>query len=632
MRLRPYRTIALTLLVFVGSLVYLTGRTTVGQGGDDAPGFHIDEAHKAGEAYYYHLFFEQGDLDHPDWTRDFYARTNPPVGKYVFGAALAASGHPVRNHDIQHAFDAHWSEPERLRTLVPDGVLRTTRRTSAVFGALICAAIFVMAYRTFGTLAGLIAVVLLLGNPYFARYSQRGLTDSILLFHLALIVPVAFWSAGVLRRHWRSDAPTAVRRWLVILAATAIVPGVVIALATASKLNGALAGFAYAAVVILVALQRPSVKPLWRRLGLATAAIALAVVVSVTVFVAINPFFYDDPFGKMVRTLETFRDWTLLQQISPGGGAFTLHQKTSAVGHYGLRSLHLPLATYLGTAGTWLTVLGFSAGVVALVGACLGLSLETRQDEQTDATRQRRVTDARIVASWVLVCILGITLWLPLTWDRYMLPPYLAVALTTAIGLVALLGALSALPDALAGELPAPMSGALLAGSLATAGLWVVLALTDVVIDPLLLRNPEAWTDPDAIDVHGDSAIARHNIAMLLWSMGSKKQAAEGLEKALSLLDHEPPDRTATAVQRSSVLYDLARAYAAMGRPDAAINAFREHLVILRRLRSQIGDTDDYVEGAFDAKIAERQKLLDSLTGARGRPTPATEPSSQRND
>lgn len=611
MRSRPCRSILLASFVFVGSLVYLVGRMTVGEGGADTPRFHIDEAHKAGEAYYYHLFFEQRDVEHSDWTQDFYARTNPPVGKYVFGAALAATGHAVRDHKLQHAFDEHWSNPEQLRKLVPDDVLRTTRRTSAVFGALICTAIFIMGYRTFGTAAGLIAVALLLGNPYFEKHTQQGLTDSILMFHLALIVPVGFWAAGVLRRHWQSIDPPTMGRWATIVAATVIVPGLAIALATASKLNGALTGFAYGGGLVLVSLQRPAATSLWRRLGLGLAVSLLAGILAVMLFVAINPYYHDHTFERLVQTFQTFRDWTLYQQISPGGGAFCLQQKVSVVGHFALRSPYLPLPTYLGTAGMWLTVLGFSSGLVALVGTSLGLSVKAV--DQADATSHQRTTDARMLLAWIAVCVVGITVWLPLAWDRYLLPPYLAIALMTAVGLVVILHALPALLDALTGRLPRPATLRLLLGTATAVALWAPLALTDVVIVSLLVRNPDAWTDPDAIDAQGDSAIARHNVAALFWGLGSKKQAARELEKALELLDRRQADETATAVQRGCVLYDLARAYEGLHQPRKAAEALHEHLVILRQLRKQIGDTDDYVEGAFEAMIAERQSKLDQL-------------------
>jgi hypothetical protein len=96
-RLRPFAGTILAVLVFAASLIWLAAGVSVGNGGDDTPLFHIDEAHKLGEAFYYHVLFEMKDLNHPAWTEDFYARINPPVGKYIFGAVLSAAGHHV--HD-----------------------------------------------------------------------------------------------------------------------------------------------------------------------------------------------------------------------------------------------------------------------------------------------------------------------------------------------------------------------------------------------------------------------------------------------------------------------------------------------------------------------------------------------------
>src|SRR2546422_5259859 len=87
-------------LVFVCSLVYLASGIRVGPRGDSPP-FDIDEAHKLSESYYYHLFFEQGAWRHADWQADFYARTNPPLAKYVFRAALAAARPHLHDRRLQ---------------------------------------------------------------------------------------------------------------------------------------------------------------------------------------------------------------------------------------------------------------------------------------------------------------------------------------------------------------------------------------------------------------------------------------------------------------------------------------------------------------------------------------------------
>ncbi|MBN1344056.1 MAG: hypothetical protein JXQ73_15330 [Phycisphaerae bacterium] len=618
MSLRSHKGTLLAVLAFVGSLAYLVGGIRVGSGGGDAPPFHMDEAHKAGEAYYYHLFFERRNPDDPAWTQDFYARTNPPVGKYIFGAVLAAAGHAVRDQQLQRDFDEHWRKPDELRKRVPDAVLRATRGTSAVFGALICTLVFIMAHRTAGVAAGLIALVLLLGNPYFERYVQRGLTDSILMFHLALIVPASFWATRLLRRHWQAGPESeGIRRWFVLVLGTVLVPGLVIALAAGTKLNGGLTALVYVGSLILTASAPAGVKPWWRRLGLTALVACLAGAVAAVVFVAINPYFYHDPFGRMVGALATYRDWMILQQISPGGGTFSLHQRVTAVFHSALLGGLLPLPRFMGMAGGWLTVLGFSAGVVTLAGRCLPRRPAGDGSAATDSGHPPDGSDARVIACWVVVCIGCITLWLPLVWDRYLLPPYLGIALITAIGLASLPTMAVSVLDLCAGKIKGRDLQRVLAGSLVAVGAWIVLAFTSWVISPLLLEDPSSWTDPDSVASRSDSPIVRRNFGVFLWSVGFKKQAVEEFEEAVALLGCSSGDRPGLAVQRCCLLYNLARACAGVGRRAEGIDALGKHVNMLRELREQMVSGDPFVRGAFDATIAERQGMLDSMVEAR---------------
>ncbi len=117
--------------MFVASFAALAGGIAVGQGHDKPP-FDIDEAHKLAESYYYHLFFEERARQHPDWLNDFFARTNPPVAKYVFGAVLAATGQHVHDRHLQADLAAGlWRTPDLTRQEVPDAMLPVTRRVGA---------------------------------------------------------------------------------------------------------------------------------------------------------------------------------------------------------------------------------------------------------------------------------------------------------------------------------------------------------------------------------------------------------------------------------------------------------------------------------------------------------------------
>lgn len=611
------------LLVLVVSWVWLDRGIVVGHGGDDLPAFHVDEAHKLGEAFYYHLWFQRRDARHPAWTEDFYARTNPPVAKYIFGAVLAAAGHPVRDLRLQDAFGKDWQTPDRLRRAVPDDMLRVTRGISVAFGAGVCALLFLIARRAAGLMAGLIAVLLLLGNPSFTETARRGLTDTILLFHLTLIVPVTLAAVHAFRRHWqRRQSGGVVRRWGALLVWTVLAPGLAIALATGSKLNGWLTGPSYVAGLMLAALLCTNAAPVRRRAPLACGAAILAVVLSIVIFVGINPYLHADPIRRMATMRDTWADWLLIQQIFPGPGLFTVHQRVSAVAYYSLYDVPLPLsrladALHVPSLGGPLAAFGCAAGLVYLVGRCLPLPRDGGAGPPAPFEEQRRL-DAAVILCWVAVCTTGITLWLPLLWDRHLLPPYLTICVMTAVGL----GALPVAARAAAARLSAgskdgsPMR--FVAGGLATFTLWIILAFTPWVVVPMLLPDPMTWSDPDAVDTEADSPVLHGNIGFMFQQLGMDRQATEQYETALALLDRESARTPCSVAQRCRILRPLADTRAAMGDRAGEIDALRQCIAVLEELRNRMASTDPFVRKAYEEHIAEdRAELVRRLSGGR---------------
>ena len=138
---RSLVTTLLVLVVFLATFAFLLRGIHV-EKGSDRPSFFIDEAHKIGETYFGRLFLGLGDFSNPLWGTDFYARTNPPVPKYVFWTGLSLSGQSVTDLGLQEEFERSWRRPGVLRRRVPDESLKATRRVSALFGALTAACLF----------------------------------------------------------------------------------------------------------------------------------------------------------------------------------------------------------------------------------------------------------------------------------------------------------------------------------------------------------------------------------------------------------------------------------------------------------------------------------------------------------
>jgi len=257
----------------------------------DLPPFYPDEASKLADARYAFLLLEPGGARDPAWSERFYARTNPPLGGYATGVALALAGERVGDFALQEAFDALWRDPAALRARVPDAWLAAGRRASALFGALAAAALALSAAAAGGLAAGAVAALLLLGHAGFQHFARLALSDTLLLFALAA-APLAFAAAlhALARREPGADAPespasaalaarapeAALRAQspgaqpLRVAACGVALPGACVALAAAVKPNGALMGFAWALALVAAAGLAP------RRRGRCAASRALS--------------------------------------------------------------------------------------------------------------------------------------------------------------------------------------------------------------------------------------------------------------------------------------------------------------------------------------------------------------------
>ena len=586
------REFALGALAFAAALLFLETGIRVGPD-RDSPLFFIDEAHKLGETYYWHLFAEQRDVANPDWTGDFYARTNPPVAKYLYGASLALAGVHVRDRQLQADFESYWRQSAELRKRVPDAMLRVARRTSAAFAAATCALLFVIGRRAGGTLVGAGAVLLFVGHQMVQQQARLGVTDGVLMFFMAAIAPATLLAARSLREHVRVPGRQGAGAWLRLLLSSVALPGVLIALAAGTKLTGALGAVVYAPCVVLALLSMDSQVSRTRRIGLALLAVALTGAVAVAFFVAIDPYYYHDPVSRLLGTLRTYRDWTQVQQVDPGIGLFGLRERMAVVGQFGLRSATLPLAEILGRPGMWLTTLGFSAGLVGLIGrAYRGLRAGD--------------PDPAIVLLWTAVCLVGITGWLPLTWERYLLLPYLAICLVTAAGLVELVrGAWAAAVALGSRRLPA---GWIAAAGL-TVALWLVVTFTSWVIAPELVhpsasivvdsRRQREWYLDALWRSRVDSVELLRNRALVLAHAGRHDEALPLLEKALERLSRE----RAAPVRQAVLLREIARSQQALGDDAAASASLRERASALRVLAAAMVSDETSIRAAYEAQI-----------------------------
>src|SRR5439155_15413893 len=93
--------------------------------------------------------------------------------------------------------------------------------------------------------------------------------------------------------------------------------------------------------------------------------------------------------------------------------------------------------------------------------------------------------------------------------------------------------------------------------------------------------------------------------------------AADRFAAALDLVPHDPPADGPSAVRRSILLFDLARARAGAGDLAGARDALREHVAAVQRVRAGLRSGDPFVLAAFDRLIAERAAMAADLRSPR---------------
>ena len=154
--------------------------------------FKIDEAHKLSETYYLRLVIE-GRLHHPDWFRSLVERTNPPVGKWLYGLPLRAGGLPL---PTSLAVAEMVNHGQRLPPAAFRPLYRAYLRPARIFDALVTAAtavlILLIAANAETELAGIVASILYIMSFLPQTFSTVASFDPLLALAVLTTCAVGF--------------------------------------------------------------------------------------------------------------------------------------------------------------------------------------------------------------------------------------------------------------------------------------------------------------------------------------------------------------------------------------------------------------------------------------------------------
>lgn len=393
-----------------------------------------DEAAYIAQSYFLDNLIH-GDRDSAQWL-EYQAYDLPPLPKYLIGAALKLAGMKSPGRGWSLMWYANMDIP-----FVPVTMLWTARWPSVIVGGLGCGAIFALGAFAAGRATGTLAALLLMANPLYRLHARRAMADVIVeACVLATLAVGIWWWQRTLSGQWKA------RRSL----AAAILIGVLGGLAVLSKLNG---GLAWIVLGIWTCLGFFLPRIGWiNKLALAVG-LTLAGIVGFMTFLALNPYLTARPAAALPKKgiyLPIDPDATLAQRLK----TLVRHRvelprsQQTLFPRYALRTAKDKLLTVaiqgfgrFGPFGPpkhdskvayprfdlrrdiaapiWLLVVAAGAVTCALLG-------------KRQANAGEPPTYWAILA-YAIVTLAVVVAYIPLAWDRYLLPIQSGNALLGAV-------------------------------------------------------------------------------------------------------------------------------------------------------------------------------------------------------
>ncbi|HJQ85013.1 MAG TPA: hypothetical protein VKA21_13100 [Candidatus Binatia bacterium] len=369
---------------------------------------HVDEPRMLNRGFMagrlYREYLATGRLD-PGWEGEVWQARKPPLGNLIVAAALRLGGAtpPPEPYRYDWLHDYAWNAE---RGQAPsDEVVRAGRLLTPLFAAAAVVAVFLLGGAVGGIGGGLVAAGLFHFHPVVRIYGTRALAD----------VPMMAASLWALWWLVRRVAPAWEWSWRGFLRRVAVF-GLLVGVATAIKQNAALVGAAGGAALVVWGAASAGVLGV-RAAGARTVlAATLLGAVAFGVYVLVNPALHARPLGGTVAQVDAWnRKFAGHWKARPEQALRTTGARAAAVGRV-IAGARFPVLPW-----PWVPAALAAAGTLVLA---------------VHAWRHGPLAPATIVLLWSGVTLAGVTLWIPLDWDRYYLP-LVAVVAVLAGGVVA---------------------------------------------------------------------------------------------------------------------------------------------------------------------------------------------------
>jgi hypothetical protein len=375
--------------------------------------FHGDENYWLCSSKNFKLFFIDRDFNNEEWS----TCKIEPVGKYIIGLALSIAGYGERIEELSkmkpwdHLKDYTWNVAHRR--MPPSELLSVARFTMALLGSLTCMMIYWIGRTIFSMKAGIVASLLLAYNPLMLLCCRRAMTDAPLLFFLTTntILVIYFYRSLVKQRLLRT------------LIVTTLI-GTNCALATGTKLNGGLAGIIFTLFCIYLVLIKSgfytfSKKNFYtriiqlsndREIKLILTSLLISGITTIAVFISMNPCLYRQPVDGTLQMIDYRTAHIRYQQTHWETTLDSLAKKK--FNFVTIRTLFPKNYVILGT----IFKVPIDCGLF-LIGLVILLYTEVKYIYNNSKPSLKS-----IIILWTAVTFTGITIWIPLDWERYYLP------------------------------------------------------------------------------------------------------------------------------------------------------------------------------------------------------------------
>jgi hypothetical protein len=394
----------------------------------------VDEYAYITQSYYADHYF-RGDFNHPDWLQ-FPALDLQPLPKYLIGLHFRAVD--LRIPSPTHAY--RWYESYATFGGQPAGrtplTLIVARVPFIALGAIGCAALFGWGVLITGWRVGVLAAALLMINPLYRLHAHRAMSDVAYESLLILALGSGLWAW---RRFWAGRFD--VTGWLLV-----VLSGVSAAMSIASKLSGLLSLIVLGSWTALTLLA-PRL-PAWRKVAIALGAV-VTIAVTAVVFTALNPALTAHPSGLLTaesRAVARENAWQRFRRMIDIRRAISDGQKIN----YPHNALHTAVEKIkvfavqgfgrfgpFGPSKADSTVrydLRQDAGILLWAPIVLyGLVKSVRLGRSQLGAGGAPTAFALVI--WAVVACVVVAAYLPMAWDRYLLPIQAPSALLAAVAL-----------------------------------------------------------------------------------------------------------------------------------------------------------------------------------------------------